>query len=44
MLVDELKERMIEDDFMFQNEEQLEAKETRKEVDSDFFCVHVQKK
>ena len=30
---------MIEDMLIFQNEEQLQAKEVRKEVDSDFFQV-----
>ena len=44
MLVDEVKAMMIEEIIMFQNEEQLEAKEIRKEVDNAFFWTHVQKK
>ena len=44
MLVDELKEKMIDKIVLFQNEDQLKAKEIRKVVDSDFFWTCVQKK
>ena len=37
MLVDKLKTKMSKDVFKFQNEEQLEEKDVRKEVDSEFY-------
>ena len=44
MLVDKLKARTTEDILMIQNEEHLKPKKIRKELDSDFFWIHVQKK
>ena len=37
MLVEKLKKKIIKDILIFQNEEHLEVKEIRQEVDSEFF-------
>ena len=37
MLVEKLKKKIVKDILIFQNEEHLEEKEIRQEVDSDFF-------
>ena len=43
MLVEKLKKKMIKNILIFQNEEQLEVKETRKDVDIECFWICVQK-
>ena len=39
MLVEKLKQKIVKDILIFQNEEHLEETEIRQEVDSDFFDI-----